>query len=49
MGMRVRLKASFTIPSSFSKESKAILQALKTYGMMVADNGSNWYNLRRAQ
>jgi hypothetical protein len=43
MGMRVRLKASYTIPSSFSKESKAILQALKTYGMMVADNGSNWY------
>ena len=22
---------------------KAILQALKTYGMFVADNGSNWY------
>ena len=43
MGMRVRLKASYVIPSSFSKESKAILQALKTYGMMVADNGSNWY------
>jgi hypothetical protein len=43
MGMRVRLKASYTIPSSFSKETKAILQALKTYGMMVADNGSNWY------
>jgi hypothetical protein len=43
MGMRVRLKASYTIPNSFSKETKAILQALKTYGMMVADNGSNWY------
>jgi hypothetical protein len=43
MGMRVRLKASVTIPASFSTESKAILQALKTYGMMVADNGSNWY------
>jgi hypothetical protein len=43
MGMRVRLKASYTIPSGFSKETKAILQALKTYGMMVADNGSNWY------
>jgi hypothetical protein len=43
MGMRVRLKASYTIPTSFSKETKAILQALKTYGMMVADNGSNWY------
>ena len=43
MGMRVRLKASYVIPSSFSTETKAILQALKTYGMIVADNGSNWY------
>lgn len=43
MGMRVRLKASYVIPDSFSTESKAILNALKTYGMMVADNGSNWY------
>ena len=43
MGMRVRLKASYTIPNSFSTESKAILQALKTYGMFVADNGSNWF------
>jgi hypothetical protein len=43
MGMRVRLKASYAIPSGFSTETKAILQALKTYGMMVADNGSNWY------
>jgi hypothetical protein len=43
MGMRVRLKASYVIPSSFSTESRAILQALKTYGMFVADNGSSWY------
>ncbi len=43
MGMRVRLKASYTIPGSFSNETKAILQALKTYGMFVADNGSNWF------
>jgi hypothetical protein len=43
MGMRVRLKASYVIPSSFSKRTRAILQALKTYGMFVADNGSNWY------
>jgi hypothetical protein len=43
MGMRVRLKASYQIPANFSTESKAILQALKTYGMFVADNGSNWY------
>ena len=43
MGMRVRLKASYQIPANFSTEAKAILQALKTYGMMVADNGSNWF------
>lgn len=43
MGMRVRLKASYVIPAGFSAETRAILTALKTHGMMVADNGSNWY------
>lgn len=43
MGMRVRLKASYVIPANFSTETRAILQALKTYGLIVADNGSNWY------
>jgi len=43
MGMRVRLKSSYVIPGGFSTETKAILQALKTYGMFVADNGSNWF------
>jgi hypothetical protein len=43
MGMRVRLQAGFPIPASFSPEVKTILTALKTYGMIVADNGSNWY------
>ena len=43
MGMRVRLKGSYVIPAGFSSESRAILQALKSYGMFVADNGSNWY------
>lgn len=42
MGMRVRLKANYDI-SSFPKEVKVILNALKTYGMFVADNGSDWY------
>ena len=42
MGLRVRLKAGFDI-SGFSPEVQVILQALKTYGMMVADNGSDWY------
>jgi hypothetical protein len=42
MGMRVRLKADFDI-SPFPAEAQVILQAMKTYGMIVADNGSNWY------
>ena len=42
MGLRLRLKASFDI-SSFPPQSRVILQALKEFGMMVADNGSNWY------
>jgi hypothetical protein len=43
MGQRFRLKASYTIPAHFSPEVKVILTALKTYGMFLADNGSNWY------
>jgi hypothetical protein len=42
MGLRVRLKASFDI-SGFPKQARVILRALKTYGMMLADNGSAWY------
>ena len=42
MGMRVRLKASFDI-SKFSPAVQVILKAMKKYGMIVADNGSNWY------
>jgi hypothetical protein len=43
MGMRVRLKASYVIPSAYSKQTRAILKALQKYGMIVADNGSDWY------
>jgi hypothetical protein len=42
MGMRVRLKAGFDI-SGFPASARVILQALKTYGMMVADNGGDWF------
>jgi len=42
MGMRVRLKASVDI-SAYPPESKVIAQAMKTYGMFLADNGSAWY------
>jgi len=43
MGQLFRLKASFVIPDNFGVQAKAILQAMKTYGMYVADGGSDWY------
>ena len=43
MGQLFRLKASYTIPAGFSTQSKAILQAMKSYGMYIADGGSDWY------
>jgi uncharacterized protein (TIGR03437 family) len=42
MGQRFRLKATFDT-SSFPPQARIVLQALKTYGMMVADNGGNWF------
>jgi hypothetical protein len=42
MGMRVRLKAAYDI-SRFSPAMQVILRAMKKYGMLLADNGSNWY------
>jgi hypothetical protein len=39
MGLRLRLKASFNI-SSYPADDQVILTALKTYGMILADNGS---------
>jgi hypothetical protein len=42
MGTRLRLKASVDI-SSFSPINRAILQAMKTYGLILADNGSNFF------
>jgi hypothetical protein len=42
MGMRVRLKASVDL-STFPPQARAVLTALRTYGMLLADNGSDWY------
>ena len=42
MGMRVRLKASFDL-SGYPPQARVILQAMKTYGMLAADNGSDWF------
>jgi hypothetical protein len=42
MGMRVRLKAGVSL-SGFPPEVQVILTALKTYGMLLADNGGAFY------
>lgn len=41
-GMRIRLKQSFDV-SSYSKTNKIILNAMKKYGLMLADIGSDFY------
>jgi hypothetical protein len=44
MGARFRLNASFTLPaSSCAKFCQTVLTTMKTYGLILADNGSNWY------
>jgi hypothetical protein len=42
MGLRVRLKASVDI-ARLPYQARIVAQALKTYGMILADNGSPWY------
>ena len=42
MGARLRLKASKDI-SSFPEPLRKIFQAMKTYGLIVADNGTDMY------
>ncbi len=42
MGLRLRMKADYDI-SDLSGQALAIANAMKTYGMIVADNGTNWY------
>src|SRR5437763_880570 len=42
MGLRLRLKAGFDL-TTFHGEARVVLEALRTYGMMVADNGSSWF------
>lgn len=42
MGARVRLKKSFAL-SGFHGQARVILQAMKTYGLILADNGANWF------
>jgi len=42
MGMRLRLKSSFDV-STFSQTNQVILNAMKKYGIIMADNGSSMY------
>ncbi len=42
MGQRFRLKANYPI-GGFPRQARIVLEALKRYGMIVADNGSGWY------
>lgn len=42
MGARLRLKRDFDI-SGFPRQARIVLEALKEYGMIVADNGSDWF------
>ena len=42
MGLRFRLRADFDT-SAFTGQSRVIVEALKKYGLIVADTGANWF------
>lgn len=42
MGLRLRLKASFDV-SALTGQARVIAEAMQRYGLIVADNGSNWF------
>jgi hypothetical protein len=42
MGQRLRLRTGFDV-SGFPPQARAVLVALKRYGMILADNGSSWF------
>jgi hypothetical protein len=49
MGARFRLKASFPVAQfcsdsqPYCRDAKAVLLEMQNYGLILADNGSNWY------
>jgi hypothetical protein len=44
MGTRFRLRASFKLPASQCfRACQVVVKAMKTYGLILADNGSNWF------
>jgi hypothetical protein len=42
MGARFRLRASYH-PTGFGPKARAVVEAMKTYGLVLADNGSPWF------
>jgi hypothetical protein len=42
MGARFRLRASYH-PVGFGAKARAVVRAMKTYGLVLADNGSPWF------
>ena len=42
MGARFRLKANFVL-TGFGAKARTVLRAMQRYGLMLADNGSDWY------
>ena len=42
MGLRVRLRRDFDV-RGFPPQARVVLVALKRYGMLLADNGSDWF------
>jgi hypothetical protein len=42
MGLRLRLKKDFPL-AGFPRQARVVLRALKEYGMVIADNGSDWF------
>jgi hypothetical protein len=49
MGARFRLRASFRVgrfcnnSQPYCRDAKAVLVEMQNYGLILADNGSNWY------
>ena len=49
MGARFRLKASFNVAgfcassAPYCKDAKVVLTEMQHYGLILADNGTNWY------
>ena len=42
MGLRLRLKRDYPI-AGFPPQARVVLRALQEYGLIVADNGSDWF------